>query len=137
MHNRIHLAATHLSGNEMLYIKEAFKSNWIAPLGKNIDLFEKETADYLGLQHAAALISGTAAIHLGLKWLGVAEGDYVFCSTLTFSGSCNSIIYERGIPVFIDSERKSWNMCSESLKKAFAYAERINKLPKSVIIVNI
>ncbi len=121
----------------MKYIKEAFDTNWIAPLGKNVDEFEKEIAAFVGMKHAAALSSGTAAIHLALKWLGVKEGDYVFCSSLTFSGSCNAIMYEHAIPVFIDAEYESFNMSSLALNEAFRWAEAEGKLPKAVIVVNL
>ena len=137
MDKRIYLASPHLSGDEMKYVQEAFATNWIAPLGKNIDFLEKELTDYIGIKYAAALISGTSAIHLALKWLGVKKDDLVFCSSLTFSGSCNSIIYEQGTPVFIDSEYQSWNICPKALEKAFLWAKSENKLPKAVIIVNL
>lgn len=137
MEKRIYLASPHLSGKEMIYVKEAFDTNWVAPLGKNVDMLEKEVASYVNRKHAAALISGTAAIHLGLKWLGIKEGDFVFCSSLTFSGSCNSIMYEKAIPIFIDSEYQSWNMDVKALEKAFNWAKKQNKMPKAVITVNL
>lgn len=137
MKNRIYLASPHQSGKEMDFVKEAFETNWIAPLGKNVDGLEKEISEYVGMKHAAALISGTAAIHLALKWLGVGEGDFVFCSSLTFSGSCNSIMYEKGVPIFIDSQYESWNMSPEALEKAFQWAQQYGKMPKAVITVNL
>lgn len=137
MKNRIYLASPHQSGKEMDFVKEAFDTNWIAPLGKNVDGLEKEVSEYVGMKFAAALISGTAAIHLALKWLGVREGDLVFCSSLTFSGSCNSIMYEKAIPVFIDSEYESWNMSAEALEKAFEWAKKNGSMPKAVITVNL
>ena len=137
MNERIYLSSPHMCGREMAYIKEAFDTNWIAPLGKNVDEFEKEVAAYVGMKHAAALVSGTGAIHLALKWFGVKQGDYVFCSSLTFSGSCNAILYEKANPVFIDSEPCSYNMSPVALEKAFAEAKKINKMPKAVIIVNL
>lgn len=137
MEKRIYSASPHLSGKEMIYVKEAFDTNWVAPLGKNVDMLEKEVASYVNRKHAAALISGTAAIHLGLKWLGIKEGDFVFCSSLTFSGSCNSIMYEKAIPIFIDSEYQSWNMDVKALEKAFNWAKKQNKMPKAVITVNL
>lgn len=121
----------------MKYIQDAFDSNWIAPLGKNVDGFEHDVSTYVGINHALALSSGTAAIHLALKYLGVGEGDYVFCSSLTFSGSCNAIAYEKAIPVFIDSEPESWNMSPLALQKAFDWAAIQGKLPKAVIIVDL
>ena len=106
---RIFLASPHMSdeGYEQTYIKEAFDTNWIAPLGENVNKFEEELSEYVGInnKNAAALSSGTAAIHLALKALGVGEGDIVFCSTLTFSATANPIIYQNTTPVFIDSER--------------------------------
>ena len=126
-----------MGGNEIKYIQDAFDSNWIAPLGKNVDGFEKDVSSYVGVNYALALSSGTAAIHLALKYLGVGEGDYVFCSSLTFSGSCNAIVYEKAIPVFIDSEPQSWNMSPIALQKAFDWASAQGKLPKAVIIVDL
>jgi len=135
LNKRIFLSSPHMSkqGYEREYIDEAFETNWIAPLGPNVDRFEKELSVYVGVQHAAALTSGTAAIHLALKSLGVGEGDIVFCSSLTFSGSVNPVLYEKAIPVFIDSDYNTWNMSPEALKKA--YEKYPN--PKAVIVVNL
>jgi len=116
---------------------EAFETNWIAPLGPNVDKFERRVADYTGAEGALALSSGTAAIHLALKYFGVEQGDYVFCSALTFIGTCNSIIYENAIPVFIDSEPESWNMSPVALEAAFKSFAKRGKLPKAVITVNL
>ena len=134
MKDKIFLSSPHMSdeGYEMQYINEAFDTNWIAPLGKNVDMFEKELSDYVGSKLAAALSSGTAAIHLALKAVGVSKGDIVFCSSLTFSASVNPILYEGAIPVFIDSEPESWNMSPIALKKAFK-----KYIPKAVIVVNL
>lgn len=139
MKERIYLASPHMSeeGYEQTYVKEAFETNWVAPLGPNVTNFEKELAQYVGVHSASALSSGTAAIHLGLKALGVEAGDVVFCSTLTFSASCNPILYLGATPVFIDSEAKTWNMCPKALKLAFEAAEKNNKLPKAVVVVNL
>ncbi|WP_191556869.1 DegT/DnrJ/EryC1/StrS family aminotransferase [Metabacillus idriensis] len=137
MNKRIYLSPPHMSGNEQKYINQAFESNWIAPLGPNVNAFEKEMADYVGAQGAVALSSGTAAIHLAMKLLEVKKEDYVFCSTLTFVASANPILYERAIPVFIDSEPDTWNMSPEALKQAFLDAEKRNQLPKAVIVVNL
>ena len=106
-------------GYEMEYIKEAFDTNWIAPLGKNVDEFEKEFATKVGIKYAAALSSGTAAMHLALRAAGVGEGDIVFCQSLTFSATANPIIYQNAIPVFIDSDYETWNMCTYALEDAF------------------
>lgn len=133
----IFLASPHMSdeGYEKEYIKEAFDTNWIAPLGKNVNEFEKEMKEYLGCQSAVALSAGTAAIHLALKSIGIKQGDIVFCQSLTFSASANPITYEKAIPVFIDSDKDNWNMSPEALKKAFdAYKDN---LPKAVIVVHL
>ncbi len=139
MMTRIYLASPHMSeeGYEQAYVKEAFDTNWVAPLGPNVNQFEQELADYVGVKSASALSSGTAAIHLGLKALGVKEGDTVFCSTLTFSASCNPILYLGATPVFIDSDAETWNMCPKALKKAFEDAIKRHQLPKAVVVVNL
>lgn len=137
MQERIYLSPPHMSGNEMKYIQEAFDSNWIAPLGTNVDKFEEEICDYVGMEHGLALSSGTAGIHLALKYFGVGPGDYVFCSDLTFAGSCNPILYQYANPVFIDSEPETWNMSPIALEKAFEWAKKENKMPKAVIIVDL
>ncbi|MFD0829841.1 aminotransferase class I/II-fold pyridoxal phosphate-dependent enzyme [Neobacillus sp. M.A.Huq-85] len=134
---RIYLAAPHMSGNEQKYIQEAFETNWIAPLGPNVDAFEKEIANYVGANEAVAVSSGTAAIHLALSLLDVKKGDKVFCSSLTFIASANPIIYQGAEPVFIDSEPETWNMSPQALEKAFQDALREEKLPKAVIVVNL
>lgn len=137
MKKNIYLSSPHMGGEEMKYIKEAFESNWVAPLGPNVSDFEKELCEYTGSKHATALSSGTGAIHLALKCLGVGKGDIVFCSTLTFAATVNPIIYEGAEPVFIDSNYKTWNMCHIALEKAFDDAVKNDKLPKAVIIVNL
>ncbi|MDW2886772.1 DegT/DnrJ/EryC1/StrS family aminotransferase [Exiguobacterium artemiae] len=134
---RILLSSPHMSGNEMKYIKEAFDTNWIAPLGANVDGFEKELAEYVGIKSAAAVSSGTAAIHLALRLLDTQQDDLIFCSTFTFVATANPILYEKAIPIFIDSEPDSWNMSPEALKKAFEYALSIKKMPKAVIVVHL
>ncbi|MCD8197596.1 MAG: DegT/DnrJ/EryC1/StrS family aminotransferase [Lachnospiraceae bacterium] len=118
----IYLASPHMSaeGYEQEYIKEAFDTNWIAPLGKNVNEFEKELSAYVHAQDAAALSAGTAAMHLALKAVGVGEGDIVFCQSLTFSATANPIAYEKAVPVFIDSDRETWNMSPGALERAFA-----------------
>ena len=134
---RILLSSPHMSGHEMKYVQEAFDTNWIAPLGANVDEFEKELAEYVGTKSAVAVSSGTAAIHLALKLLEVEQNDLVFCSTLTFVATANPILYEKAIPVFIDSEPDTWNMSPDALRKAFKYAISINKMPKAVIVVHL
>src|SRR5690625_2040427 len=135
MTERIFLSSPHMSdeGYEMQYIKEAFDTNWIAPLGKNVNEFEKELAAKVGVKDAAALSSGTAALHLALKAAGVGEGDIVFCQSLTFSASANPIIYQNAIPVFIDSDYKTWNMCPDALEEAFEKYPEV----KAVIVVHL
>lgn len=134
---RIYLASPHMGGLEEVFVKEAFDTNWIAPLGANVDGFEKELSEYVGSKTGAALASGTAAIHMALKAVGVEKGDKVFCSSLTFAASCNPIIYEGGIPVFIDSEPESHNMSPVALEKAFKDYEEKGEMPKAVIVVNL
>lgn len=134
---RIYLASPHMGGLEEVFVKEAFDTNWIAPLGANVDGFEKELSEYVGSKTGAALASGTAAIHMALKAVGVKNGDKVFCSSLTFAASCNPIIYEGGIPVFIDSEQESHNMSPVALEKAFKAYEEKEEMPKAVIVVNL
>lgn len=116
---RIYLSSPTMHGEEQKYVQEAFDTNWVAPLGPNVNAFEKEMAEYTNCGYAAALSSGTAAIHLSLKLLGVATGDVVFVSDLTFSATCNPIVYENATPVFIDAEPDTWNMSPEALRKAF------------------
>ncbi|WP_195972262.1 DegT/DnrJ/EryC1/StrS family aminotransferase [Clostridium thermobutyricum] len=135
--SKIYLSSPHMGGMEKEFINEAFDTNWIAPLGLNVNNFEKELSDYVGSEGGVCLSSGTAAIHMALKAMGVKNGDLVFCSSLTFSASCNPIIYENAIPVFIDSEKESWNMCPKALEKAFIWAEKEKNLPKAVIVVHL
>ena len=130
---RLYLSSPTMNGREQEYIKEAFDTNWVAPLGKNVDEFERELARFVGSSHAAALSSGTAAVHLSLKLLNLQMGDVVFVSSLTFSASCNPIAYEKAIPVFIDSEPDTWNMSPEALREAF----RKYPKPKAVILVHL
>ena len=134
---RIFLSPPHMSGREEVYIKEAFASNWIAPLGPNVSAFEKEVAAYAGVKGALAVSSGTAAIHLALRLLGIGERDIVFCSSLTFIGSVNPILYLGATPVFIDAELESWNMSPIALKKAFNWAHEVGKMPKAVVVVDL
>ncbi len=116
---RIYLSSPTMHGEEQKYVQEAFDTNWVAPLGPNVNAFEKEIAAYTGCGHAAALSAGTAAIHMALRLLGVGRGDVVFVSDLTFSASCNPIVYENGTPVLIDAEPDTWNMSPQALRRAF------------------
>ncbi|NMA68244.1 MAG: aminotransferase class I/II-fold pyridoxal phosphate-dependent enzyme, partial [Desulfitobacterium sp.] len=134
---RIYLSPPHMSGYEEKYIAEAFATNWIAPLGPNVDAFEQEVASYIGAKGALALSSGSAAIHLALKLVGISRGDLVICSSLTFAASANPIVYEGGEPVFIDSEPNSWNMSPQALERALKTLEKKGKLPKAAIIVDL
>jgi pyridoxal phosphate-dependent aminotransferase EpsN len=134
---RIYLSPPHMSGNEQKYITEAFDTNWIAPLGPHVDAFEKELASFAGINDAAAVSSGTSAIHLALTLLDVKQGDKVFCSSLTFVASANPIVYLGAEPVFIDSEYETWNMSPQALERALLDAAREGHLPKAVIVVNL
>lgn len=122
---------------ELELVKEAFATNWIAPLGPHVDAFERELAERAGTRHAAALSSGTAALHLALRGLGIQRGDEVLCSTLTFSASVNPVLYEGGVPVFVDSEERSWNMDPARLAEALDDAKRRGRKPKAVILVHL
>ncbi|GAB6435336.1 aminotransferase class I/II-fold pyridoxal phosphate-dependent enzyme [Bacillus luti] len=134
---RIYLSSPHMSGNEQTYIQDAFDTNWIAPLGPNVDAFEKELATFVGVKDAAAVSSGTAAIHLALRLLGIQKGDKVFCSSLTFVASANPIVYLGAEPIFIDSEPETWNMSPQALECALCDAEKEGELPKAIIVVNL
>ncbi len=134
---QILLSIPHMGDAERTFVEEAFRTNWIAPLGPNVDAFEQELAAVVGVGHAAAVSSGTAAIHLGLRLLGVGPGDRVFCSTLTFAASAFPIVYQGAEPVFIDSDTESWNMSPQALERAFNIAKREGWMPKAVILVNL
>ncbi|MEL4011113.1 aminotransferase class I/II-fold pyridoxal phosphate-dependent enzyme [Bacillus velezensis] len=134
---RIYLSPPHMSGKEQEYIAEAFRSNWIAPLGPLVNSFEARLAEYAGVKSAAAVSSGTAAIHLALRLAGVKKGDAVFCPSFTFVATANPIVYEQAEPVFIDSEWETWNMSPDALERALRDAKRRGRLPKAVIAVNL
>ncbi len=134
---RIFLSSPHMGGGELKYVQEAFDQNWIAPLGPNVDNFEKELGEYLGTGHVAALSSGTAAIHLALILSGVSSNDEVLCQSFTFSASANPIVYQGAIPVFIDSERETWNMDPELLEEAIKNRILLGKKPKACIVVHL
>ena len=137
MNPKIWLSSPHQSGREMKYINEAFATNWIAPLGPNVDNFEKELAKYLSVNGGAALSSGTAAIHLALIILGIKPGDEVICSTFTFAASANPIIYLGASPVFVDSEPETWNMDPELLIETIEDRIRLGEKPKAIILVHL
>ncbi|MBI5599161.1 MAG: DegT/DnrJ/EryC1/StrS family aminotransferase [Deltaproteobacteria bacterium] len=134
---RIFLSPPHMNGEEMRFIREVFESNYIAPLGPQVDAFEREMAEYAGTGGAVALSSGTAAIHLALRLSGVGRGDTVFCSSFTFIASANPVLYQGAEPVFIDSEPGYWNMSPSALNRAFIAAEKSGRLPKAAIVVNL
>lgn len=130
---RIYLSCPTIHGDEQKFVQEAFDTNWVAPLGPNVNAFEKELAEYVGIPYASALSAGTAAIHLALKIIGVQPGDIVFSTDLTFAATCNPITYEKAIPVFIDSEEETWNMSPEALRKAFEKYPN----PKAVVVAHL
>jgi len=153
---RIYLSSPHMGGDELGLVQEAFATNWIAPLGPHVDAFEKEFAELIGRRradggglssdvgrqmsgalHAAALSSGTAALHLAMRWLNLQPGDEVICSSLTFSASVNPVLYERATPVFVDSEALSWNMDPALLAEAVTDRIKRGKKPKAVILVHL
>ncbi len=137
MSKRIYLSSPHMSGGEMKYIEQAFRENWIAPLGPNVDAFEEALSSYCGAKHAAALSSGTAAIHLALIMLGVQAGDEVLTSTFTFSATINPIIYQGAVPVLIDSETDTWNMDPDLLEKTIQERIKQGKRPKAILVVHL
>lgn len=137
MEYKIYLSPPHMSGREQQYVSEAFDSNWIAPVGPNIDAFEEELCGYTGSRHALALASGTAALHLALLALGIGQGDVVLCQSLTFVATANPIVYVGATPVFIDSEPITWNMCPNAQEDAIRHYIRIGRKPKAVIVVHL
>ena len=137
MKQPILLSTPHIGEQELKFVQEAFDTNWIAPVGPHIDAFEQEFSQVVGTKYAAALSSGTAALHLALKLAGVTAGDEVFCSTFTFIASVSPITYLRAKPVFIDSDRTSWNMDPNLLATTLAQKDRIGKLPKAVVLVHL
>ncbi|MGL6126322.1 DegT/DnrJ/EryC1/StrS family aminotransferase [Chryseobacterium artocarpi] len=135
---KIWLSPPHLGGNELKYIQDAFDTNWISQYGSNIDAFEKTIEDHLGYNSfVTALSSGTAAIHLALRLLDVKEGDFVLCQSFTFVASANPVLYQKAIPVFIDSEASTWNMCPNALEDAIKYCLEHGKKPKAIITVSL
>jgi dTDP-4-amino-4,6-dideoxygalactose transaminase len=130
---RIFLSPPHMCGLEMKFIEEAFASNYIAPIGPQVDAFEREFAEKVSIPHAVAVSSGTAAMHLALRMLGVGPGDTVIASALTFIGSVTPIIFQGAVPIFVDSDRKSWNMDSDLLAEAIELCQKQGIIPKAVI----
>jgi dTDP-4-amino-4,6-dideoxygalactose transaminase len=137
MKARIYLSPPHMTGEELALIEDAFASNWIAPLGPHVEAFEQEFAQLVAVPHAVALSSGTAALHLALKVLGVGHGDEVLCSTLTFAASANPIVYEGAAPVFIDCDAQTWTMDPRLLREELAACAARGRLPKAVIVVDL
>lgn len=134
---RLYLSPPHMSGEELPLLEEAFRSNWIAPLGPHVDALEAEFCRTVGVRHAAALSSGTAALHLAVRLAGVRAGDEVLCSTLTFVASANPIVYEGASPVFVDSDEATWNMDPALLEEELAAARRRGKMPRAVIVAHL
>ncbi|ADZ12595.1 aminotransferase class I/II-fold pyridoxal phosphate-dependent enzyme [Riemerella anatipestifer] len=138
MNTKIWLSSPHMGGNEQKYINEAFAENWVAPLGPNVNQFEESIKTYLGQSvDVAALSAGTAALHLALIILGVKAGDEVTCQSMTFSASANPIAYQGATPVFIDSEKETWNMCPTALEEAIKDRIAKGKKPKAIIVVHL
>lgn len=138
MKNKIWLSSPHMGGEEQRFVQEAFDTNWVAPLGPNVNGFEKDLEGYLGNGvHVAALSAGTAAIHLGLILLEVGKGDEVICQSMTFSASANPILYQGATPVFVDSEKDTWNMCPVALEQAIEDRIAKGKKPKAIIAVHL
>jgi len=135
--NKIWLSSPHMGGEEFDFVKDAFESNWIAPLGPHVNGFENDLCEYTGAKYAAAVNSGTAAIHLALIMLGVEAGDEVICSTFTFAGSVNPVAYQKAVPVFVDSETLTWNMSPELLEEAIEDRIKKGKKPKAIIFVHL
>jgi len=135
--SKIWLSSPHMGGQELAFINDAFKSNWIAPLGPNVEGFEGDLGKYLSIDNVAALSSGTSAIHLALILLGVKAGDTVLCQSITFSASANPIAYQGAIPIFIDSESETWNVDPDLLKVALEEAKLKGELPKAIIAVHL
>lgn len=138
MDPKIYLSSPHMGGAEQAFVKEAFETNWVAPLGPNVEGFEKDLEHYLGNgSYVAALSSGTAAIHLALILLGVESGDEVICQSMTFSASANPIVYQGANPIFVDSEPETWNICPNHLEEAIKDRIAKGKKPKAIIAVHL
>ena len=138
MQEKIYLSSPHMGGTEQKFVNEAFDTNWVAPLGPNVEGFEKDLENYLGIgNHVAALGSGTAALHLALILLGVERGDEVICQSMTFSASANPIVYQGATPIFVDSEPETWNICPNHLEEAIKDRIAKGKKPKAIIAVHL
>lgn len=137
MKSKIWLSSPHMGGGEMKYIEQAFRDNWVAPLGENIDVFEELLEQYLGSGRVLAVNTGTAALHLALILLGIKAGDEVLCQSLTFAASANPIVYQGATPIFIDSEKDTWNICPDVLERAIQDRIKQGKKIKAIIIVHL
>src|ERR1022692_2649474 len=133
---RILLSVPHMGGNEETYVRQAFSTNWLSTVGPNLTAFEREFEARIGLP-AVALASGTAALHLALRLVGVGPGDEVLCSTLTFVAAANSIVYQGGVPIFVDSDRATWNLDPDVLSRALRQRAAANRLPKALVVVHL
>ncbi|MFQ6793597.1 MAG: DegT/DnrJ/EryC1/StrS family aminotransferase [Thomasclavelia sp.] len=131
--NKVWLSSPTMHGEELEYVKKAYETNWMSTVGENINEVERELSDYVGCKYAVALSAGTAALHLAVKLAGVKSGDYVFCSDMTFAATVNPVVYEGGVPVFIDSEYETWNMDPKALEKAFELYPDV----KTVVVANL
>ncbi|MFV0540760.1 MAG: DegT/DnrJ/EryC1/StrS family aminotransferase, partial [Aestuariibaculum sp.] len=135
---RIYLSSPHIGEFERTFVENAFNTNWIAPLGPHVNGFEEDIKEYLGgNQEVAVLSSGTAAIHLALMLLGVGKGDEVLCQSFTFAASANPIMYQGAVPVFVDSEPETWNMCPDLLEDAIKHRIKYSKKPKAIVAVHL
>ena len=134
MNNKIFLSSPHMSGNELKYIQEVFESNYIAPIGEYINKFEQSIINYTGAKNALAVINATCALHLALRVLGIKEGDDVLASTFTFIGSIDAILYQKANPIFIDSDKESWNLSPKLLEE---YLQNCTKKPKALIVTHL
>ncbi len=137
MNKKIWLSSPHMGDKEFEYVKDAFDSNWIAPLGPHVNEFEKELSNYIGVTDVAALSAGTAAIHLALILLGVERGDEVICQSFTFSASANPIVYQGATPVFVDSEKDTWNIDPSLLEETIIDRIKKGKKPKAIVVVHL
>lgn len=138
-HSRVYLSPPHMDGLEQVFVQEAFSSNWLSSVGPNLTAFENEMCDYLGVPHGCALAlgSGTSAIHLAMRLIGVKSGDTVVCASFTFAASVFPAVYDGATPVFVDSEASSWNICPVALEKCLASLHAQKRLPKAVIAVSL
>ena len=137
LNDRVYLSPPHMNGREMGYIEQAFATNWIAPLGENIDAFEDAVQRFVGMPHALALSSGTAAMHLAMMSLGIGPGDIVLCADVTFAASCNPIVYQGAEPVFIDCDQESWCIDPTLLADTLLFYKKEDKIPKAVVVVDL